>query len=62
MNNPSKNYTTPSIRVVSYKVEQVFAAYPPNQEETEITWTEEEDNPTEGNHFEIESFTNSQTW
>ena len=61
MNNPSKNYTKPSIRVVSFKVEQGFAAYPPNQEETEISWTED-DNTTEGNHFEIESFSSTQTW
>ena len=62
MNTPTKhNYTSPAIHVVAFKVEQGFAAYPPNQEEEEITWTDDP-NTTEGNHFELESFSNTQTW
>ena len=61
MNKPAKhNYTAPAIRVVTFKVEQGFAAYPPNQEEDEITFTD--DNTTQGNHFGIDPFTYSQTW
>ena len=62
MNRPAKhNYTVPTIHVVAFKVEQGFAAYPPNQEEEEITWTDNQ-NTTENNHFGLESFSNTQTW
>ena len=61
MNKPAKhNYTTPAIHVVAFKVEQGFAAYPPNQEEDEITWVE--DNNANQNPLSRESFEPGANW
>lgn len=60
MNKPAKhNYTTPAIHVVAFKVEQGFAAYPPNQEEEEITWTE---NNTEQSPLSRQTFETGANW